>query len=176
MRGSSSTHSDCSYWRLPFCHWSHCQKGNHENIYNFTWFYQLVNAIAKSWLFGTILAVWSHWDRNSNKSISMKLWRCTWWHTHVCWWTVSLYISASTQSLHFQNLVFDWMYDGNFWSSQIASLKLYARRLCNFIGCICRTFLQCVFSNVWPIWLLQRMHSHIECICLTFLHCGFSNV
>ena len=73
-------------------------------------------------------------------------------------------------------ILFEWMYDGNFWSSQIASLKLYARRLCNFIGCICRTFLQCVFSNVWPICLLQRMHSHIECIRLTFLQCSLSNV
>ena len=30
----------CLYGRLPFCHWLHCQKGNHENIYYFARFYQ----------------------------------------------------------------------------------------------------------------------------------------
>ena len=46
----------------------------------------------------------------------------------------------------------------------------------NHIGCICLTFLHCVFSNVSSKRLHNMMHSHIGCICLTFLHCAFSNV
>ena len=44
------------------------------------------------------------------------------------------------------------------------------------IGCICSTFLHCVFSNVFSNCLPERMHNHIGYICLTFLHCAFSNV
>ena len=44
------------------------------------------------------------------------------------------------------------------------------------IGCICLTFLHCVFSDVSSSCLLERMHNHICCICWTFLHCVFSNV
>ena len=43
------------------------------------------------------------------------------------------------------------------------------------IGCICRVFLHCVFSNVTSVHLDQSRHSHTSCICLTFLHCAFSN-
>ena len=43
-------------------------------------------------------------------------------------------------------------------------------------GCICWTFLRCVFLNVSSNGLPERMHSHIGCICFTFLHCAFSNV
>ena len=43
-------------------------------------------------------------------------------------------------------------------------------------GCICLTFLRCVFSNVTSGRLHKRMQSHIGCICLTYLQCAFSNV
>ena len=41
-------------------------------------------------------------------------------------------------------------------------------------GCICVTFLQCVFSCVSSNDLHEMMHSHTGCICLTFLQCAFS--
>ena len=37
---------------------------------------------------------------------------------------------------------------------------------CRCIGCICLTFLHCVFSCVSLKCLRQRIHSHIGCICL----------
>ena len=44
------------------------------------------------------------------------------------------------------------------------------------IGCICLTFLHCVFSNVFSKRLHERIHNHIGCIFLTFLHSVLSNV
>ena len=44
------------------------------------------------------------------------------------------------------------------------------------IGCICLTFLHCVFSNVSSNCLLERMQNHTGCICWTFHHCAPSNV
>ena len=44
--------------------------------------------------------------------------------------------------------------------------KLCDRRMCNFIGCICLTFLHCAFSNVFSNCLPVRMQSHTGCICL----------
>ena len=38
------------------------------------------------------------------------------------------------------------------------------------------TFLNCVSSDVSSNGLPQRVHAHIGCICLTFLHCVFSVV
>ena len=32
-------------------------------------------------------------------------------------------------------------------------------------GCICLTFLHCVFSNEFLNWLPEKMHSHTGCIC-----------
>ena len=58
----------------------------------------------------------------------------------------------------------------------ICRLKLCARRMCNFIGCICSNCLHCAFSNVSLNCLPEKMHSHIGCMCLIFLHCAFSNV
>ena len=43
------------------------------------------------------------------------------------------------------------------------------------IGCICLTFLHCVFSNEPSDSMHGRIQSHIGCMCLTFLHCVFSN-
>ena len=43
-------------------------------------------------------------------------------------------------------------------------------------GCICLTFLHCVFSNVSSNRLPEQMQNHTGCICWTFLHCAFSNV
>ena len=43
-------------------------------------------------------------------------------------------------------------------------------------GCICLTFLHCVFSNVSSNHLPELMHNHTGCICLTFPQCVFSNV
>ena len=42
-------------------------------------------------------------------------------------------------------------------------------------GCICLTFLHCVFSNEPSKRLDQSMHIHTDCIFLTFLHYAFSN-
>ena len=50
------------------------------------------------------------------------------------------------------------------------------QRMHTHTGCICFTFLHCVFSNVFSDCLPERMQSHIGCICLTFLHCGAHNV
>ena len=44
------------------------------------------------------------------------------------------------------------------------------------IGCICLTFLHCVFSYVSSKHLHCRMHNHTGCICSIFLRCVFSNV
>ena len=49
-------------------------------------------------------------------------------------------------------------------------------RMHSHIGCICLTFLHCVFSNVSSEHLPGRMHNHIVCIYLAFRHCVFSNV
>ena len=57
---------------------------------------------------------------------------------------------------------------------QIACLRLERRYSC--IGCICLTFLHCVFSNVSSNRLPEWMQSHTGCICLAFLQCGLSNV
>ena len=43
-------------------------------------------------------------------------------------------------------------------------------------GCICLSFLHCVFSNVSSNCLHEKMHNHTGCICLTFLQCVSSNV
>ena len=43
-------------------------------------------------------------------------------------------------------------------------------------GCICLTFLHCVYSNVFSNRLPVKMQSYIGCICLTFIHSVFSNV
>merc|ERR1712218_772945 len=43
-------------------------------------------------------------------------------------------------------------------------------------GCICWTFLQCVFSCVSSSYLPEMMHSYTDCICWTFLQCAFSCV
>ena len=43
-------------------------------------------------------------------------------------------------------------------------------------GCICLSFLHCVFSNVSSNCLLEWMQSHIGCIYMIFLQCVFSNV
>ena len=48
-------------------------------------------------------------------------------------------------------------------------------RMHSHTGCICSTFLQCVFSCVSSKRLHKRTHSHIGCICLPFLHCVFSS-
>ena len=50
------------------------------------------------------------------------------------------------------------------------------QRMQSYIGCICLSFLHCVFPNLSSVHLQKRMHSHIGCICLTSLHCEFSNV
>ena len=44
------------------------------------------------------------------------------------------------------------------------------------IGCICMTFSQCDFSNVFSNCSSDQMHSRIGCICMTFIQCEFSNV
>ena len=43
-------------------------------------------------------------------------------------------------------------------------------------GCICLTFLHCVFLNECSNGLRLRIHTHIDCICWVLLHCAFSNV
>ena len=40
----------------------------------------------------------------------------------------------------------------------------------------CLIFLQCAFSNVSSTRLPEIMHNHTGCICLTFLHCVFQCV
>ena len=54
--------------------------------------------------------------------------------------------------------------------------KLLHRRMQSHIGCICLTFLHCVSSNVASNDLPERMQNHIHCMCWTLLHCAFSNV
>ena len=49
-------------------------------------------------------------------------------------------------------------------------------RMHRHIGCICTTFLHCVFSNGSSNCLLDKKHSYIGCICVTFLLHEFSNV
>ena len=44
----------------------------------------------------------------------------------------------------------------------------------NYIGCMCLTFLHCVFLNVTSNCLPNRKQSHTDYICLTFLRCVFS--
>ena len=46
----------------------------------------------------------------------------------------------------------------------------------NHIGCICWTFLHCVFLKVSSNHLPEKMHSYTGCICWSFLHCVFSKV
>ena len=58
--------------------------------------------------------------------------------------------------------------------SNASSNCLYGK-MQSHIGCICLTFLHCVFSNVSIKNLDQRRQSHIGCICLTFLQCAFLN-
>ena len=41
-------------------------------------------------------------------------------------------------------------------------------------GCICLTFLHCVFSNASSKNLDQHRQINTGCICLTYLHCTFS--
>ena len=59
--------------------------------------------------------------------------------------------------------------------SHVSSNRL-PERMQSHIGCICLTFLRCAFSNVSSNGLPEKMQSHTDCICLTFLHCAFSNV
>ena len=56
------------------------------------------------------------------------------------------------------------------------SLKDRSQRMHSCIGCICSTFLHCVFSNVSSNCLPERNHSYTGCICSIFLQWGFSNV
>ena len=44
----------------------------------------------------------------------------------------------------------------------------------SYIGCICLTWLHCVFSNVSSKYLDQRRYNQIVCIGFAFLHCAFS--
>ena len=44
----------------------------------------------------------------------------------------------------------------------------------NYTGCMCLTFLHCVFLNVTSNCLPDRKQSHTDYICLTFLRCVFS--
>ena len=46
----------------------------------------------------------------------------------------------------------------------------------NYIGCICLSYLLCVFSNVSSTHKDQSRYIHTGWIGLTFLHCVFSNV
>ena len=55
--------------------------------------------------------------------------------------------------------------------SQYLPSKMYIHN-----GCICSTFLHCVFSNVSSNGLPKRMHNHIVYICSAFLHCAISYV
>ena len=48
--------------------------------------------------------------------------------------------------------------------------------MCSYTGCICKTFLHCVFSNGPSIHSHKKMQSHTGCICLSSHHCVFSNV
>ena len=43
-------------------------------------------------------------------------------------------------------------------------------------GCICLTFLHCVFLNECSNGLRLRIHTYIDSICWVLLHCAFSNV
>ena len=44
----------------------------------------------------------------------------------------------------------------------------------SYLGCICLTWLYCVFSNVSSKYLDQRRYNRIGCIGLAFLQCAFS--
>ena len=46
----------------------------------------------------------------------------------------------------------------------------------NHTGCICLTFLHCVFLNVSSNYVHKRMQNHTGNICWIFLHCVLSNV
>ena len=46
----------------------------------------------------------------------------------------------------------------------------------SYIGYICLTFLQCVFSNVFVNCIAKSMYTDTGYICLTCLYYGFSNV
>ena len=63
----------------------------------------------------------------------------------------------------------------SYWHHQLV-LSCYPVKMQSYIGCICFTFLRCVFSNVSSNRLPQNRQNHIPCICLTFLQCVFSNV
>ena len=49
-------------------------------------------------------------------------------------------------------------------------------RMHNHIGCNCLSFLRCVLSNVSSKRWHKKTQNHIGCICLIFLHCAFRNV
>ena len=55
------------------------------------------------------------------------------------------------------------------------SLTCVHERMHNHTGCICLTFHRHVFSNAPSRHLHKMMHSHTDCIYLTFLQCAFSN-
>ena len=61
-------------------------------------------------------------------------------------------------------------------STQSPHIYFLLKRMHNHTGCICLTFLRCVFSNVSSNCLPLRTNNHTGCIYLDFLHCAISNV
>ena len=65
--------------------------------------------------------------------------------------------------------------DSCFYAFSYESSQCLHERMQSHTGCICETFLHCVFSSESSNWPRSVMYNYIGCICVTFLRCVFSN-